>query len=346
METLWFIIVSAMVAGYVVFDGFDLGVGAAHLFVAKTEDERRTVLASIGPVWDGNEVWLLAAGGILYFAFPLVYASAFSGFYLPLTITLWLLIGRAISIEFRNQVESHVWKPIWDGGFAVSSALLAVFLGAAFANVVRGVPLDADGVFFLPLWTSFQPSDNPGILDWYTVLVGVAALATLLGHGLLWLVLKTEGPVALRSTALFRRVWPALTALIAAVTYATFQIQPHVSERMFGGPWGLLLPAVSIAALFGMRILDHQVQPLRAFLSSCAFIVFLLLSAVYGLYPYLLPSNIDPAAGLSVSNSAAGAYGLRIGFFWFIPGILLVAAYFTYVYGKFAGKVQLDESGH
>ncbi len=346
METIWFIIVSVMVAGYVVFDGFDLGVGVAHLFVAKTEDERRTVIASIGPVWDGNEVWLLAAGGILYFAFPPVYAAAFSGFYLPLTITLWLLIGRAISIEFRNQVEGDIWKPIWDTGFAVSSALLAVFLGAAFANVVRGVPLDADGIFFLPLWTDFQPGAAPGILDWYTILVGLAALATLLIHGLLWLILKTDGPVAARSAALFRRGWPVLVALIAAVTFATFQVQPHVPERMFGQPLALILPAVSIAALFAMRVYNHRAQSLQAFLSSCAFIVFLLLSAVYGLYPYLLPSNIDPAISLTAYNSATGDYGLRVGLLWFFPGVVLLAAYFTYVYGKFAGKVQLDETGH
>src|SRR6266704_689570 len=151
MGTLWFCLVALMIAIYVLLDGFDLGAGAIHLFVAKTDEERRQVLASIGPVWDGNEVWLLAAGGTLYFAFPGLYASAFSGFYLPLMIVLWLLILRGISIEVRNHIDSPVWKPFWDVIFAGASALLAIDFGAALGNIVRGAPLDAAGNFFLPL---------------------------------------------------------------------------------------------------------------------------------------------------------------------------------------------------
>jgi cytochrome d ubiquinol oxidase subunit II len=195
METTWFCLISVMLATYVVLDGFDLGAGVAHLLVARTDAERRLVLRSIGPVWDGNEVWLLAAGGTLYFAFPALYASSFSGFYLPLMIVLWLLILRGISIEFRNHIESLVWHPLWDAIFAGSSALLAIFFGAALGNVVRGVPLDAAGDFFLPLWTDFSAGKDVGILDWYTILIAVAALLTLTVHGALWLALKNEGPV-------------------------------------------------------------------------------------------------------------------------------------------------------
>src|SRR5947207_5235587 len=175
METTWFCLVALMLGVYVVLDGFDLGAGVAHLLVAETDEERRAVLRSIGPVWDGNEVWLLAAGGTLYFAFPALYASSFSGFYLPLMIVLWLLILRGIAIEFRNHVESPVWQPIWDVVFAGSSGMLAVFFGAALGNVVRGVPLDAAGVFFLPLWTNFRIGKEVGILDWYTVMCGFTA---------------------------------------------------------------------------------------------------------------------------------------------------------------------------
>jgi len=166
-----------MLTVYVVLDGFDLGAGAIHLLVAKTDEQRRQVLASVGPVWDGNEVWLIAAGGNLYFAFPALYASGFSGFYLPIMIVLWLLILRGSSIEFRNHIKSKVWNPLWDFVFFASSLLLTVFFGAALANVVRGVPLDASGYFFEPLWTNFQLGDEVGILDWYTILVGVFALA-------------------------------------------------------------------------------------------------------------------------------------------------------------------------
>src|SRR5438552_12728386 len=191
MPTVWFALVAFMLAAYVVFDGFDLGAGIVHLFVARTEEERRAVLASIGPVWDGNEVWLLAGGGTLYFAFPALYASSFSGFYLPLMIVLWLLILRAIAIEFRGHIENVVWKPFWDGVFCLASALLAIFLGAALGNVIRGVPLNQTGEFFLPLWTHFGVRGEVGILDWYTITVGVLAFVTLAQHGGLWVAYKT-----------------------------------------------------------------------------------------------------------------------------------------------------------
>src|SRR5499433_1806091 len=153
METLWFMIVAFMIAAYVVLDGFDLGAGVIYPLAARTTPERQTIMRAIGPVWDGNEVWLLAAGGTLYFAFPLLYASAFSGFYLPLMIVLWLLIGRGIGIELRSHADNAVWRSFFDGMFFLSSALLAIFLGAALANVIRGVPIGPDQYFFLPLWT-------------------------------------------------------------------------------------------------------------------------------------------------------------------------------------------------
>src|SRR5215510_9580720 len=156
MLFVWFWLVAVMITAYVVLDGFDLGAGVLHLFIAKTDEERRTVIRTIGPVWDGNEVWLLAGGGTLYFAFPLLYASGFSGFYLPLTIVLWLLILRGIGIEFRAHVASPVWRELFDGSFALSSIALAVFFGAALANVLRGVPLQSDGYFFSPLWTDWR----------------------------------------------------------------------------------------------------------------------------------------------------------------------------------------------
>src|ERR1700726_4870039 len=160
MGALWFWIVASMLAAYVILDGFDLGVGIVYLLVAESEQERQLTLRAIGPAWDGNEVWLLAAGGPLYFAFPLLYASAFSGFYLPLMIVLWLLMLRGISIELRSHIDDALWKTFFDAVFLVSSALLAIFFGAALANVVRGVPIGADDYFFLPLWTNWQPGPN------------------------------------------------------------------------------------------------------------------------------------------------------------------------------------------
>src|ERR1700730_13031612 len=222
METLRLCLIDINSAVYVLVDGVDLGAGAIHLLVARTDEERRQVLARIGPVWDGNEVWLVAAGGTLYFAFPALYASSFSGFYLPLMLVLWLLILRGISIEFRNHIISRVWDPFWDFLFCASSLLLAIFFGAALANVVRGVPLDAAGYFLEPLWTDFRLGDQTGILDWYTILVGVLALLVLVMHGALWVQMKTTGPVNQRSSKLATNTWWSVLILTAVVTAITF----------------------------------------------------------------------------------------------------------------------------
>src|SRR5262245_48666927 len=173
MEAAWFAIVVGMLAVYTVLDGFDLGVGTLHRFVARTDQERRTVLAAIGPVWDGNEVWLIAAGGVLFMAFPRTYSTAFSGFYMALMIVLWLLILRGVAIEFRSHQENPLWREFWDTVFSIASALLAVVFGAALGNIVRGVPLDQNGLSGMPLFTNFLPGKDSGILDWYTTLVGL-----------------------------------------------------------------------------------------------------------------------------------------------------------------------------
>src|SRR5579871_3200685 len=195
METLWFILVAMMLVAYVVLDGFDLGAGAVSIFLARSSDERRQILSAVGPVWDGNEVWLIAAGGALYFAFPVLYASAFSGFYLPLMMVLWLLMLRGAGIELRSHIDDILWHSACDFIFFISSALLTVFLGVAIGNVVRGVPLRADGYFFEALWTNFRVGLDPGIVDWYTLLTGLLALAALSAHGSLYLAVKTDGVV-------------------------------------------------------------------------------------------------------------------------------------------------------
>src|SRR5512140_2642659 len=207
MGFIWFWLVAIMIVMYVLLDGFDLGVGILHPFIAKTESERNISIRSIGPFWDANEVWLLAGGGTLYFAFPTLYAASFSGFYLPLMMVLWLLMLRGISIEFRSHVESPVWRALWDVVFGGASTLLTIFFGAALGNVVRGVPLDASGFFFLPLWTDFGVTGELGILDWYTVAIGLAAFVTLLLHGALWVAHKTDGPLEARCRLLALRAW-------------------------------------------------------------------------------------------------------------------------------------------
>lgn len=346
METLWFCLVAIMITGYVVLDGFDIGAGILHNFVAKDDSGRRQILASIGPVWDGNEVWLLAGGGTLYFAFPKLYASSFAGFYLPLMIVLWLLILRALAIEFRNAVASPTWQPFWDVVFGGASTLLAIFYGAALGNVVRGVSLDAKGDFFLPLWTNFRTSGDVGILDWYTILVGLLALATLTLHGALWVAYKTDGDVHAASLRSAGWAWYATAVLTVLVTAATFSIQPQVPANFERYPWGYIFPLLALAGLVGIRFYLRSGTELRAFLASALFIVGMLTSAAFGVYPYVLPSSSNPELGLTIYNTAAGHYGLKIGLAWWIPGMLLATGYFVFTYRRLAGKVRLEAGGH
>jgi len=333
METLWFCLVAAMITAYVVLDGFDLGVGIIYLLVARNDQERRTVLKSIGPFWDGNEVLLLAAGGTLYFAFPVLYASSFSGFYLPLMMVLWLLILRGLSLEMRSHVDVDLWKQFADAVFSLSGGLLAIFFGAALGNVIRGVPLNAEGYFFLPLWTNFAPGRDAGILDWYTVPIGLAAFAALMFHGALWVAYKTEGEVQARARALADRIrW-----FVILLTLLVLALSAIVQPRAVRGAWLLPLAAVSIA-IAGWAKGDRT-----RFLASSGFIVAMLVGAVLGVYPYVLPSNGDPQFSLTIYNASAAPYGLSIGLKWFIPGIILAAGYFFYVYRHFAGKVRSED---
>jgi cytochrome d ubiquinol oxidase subunit II len=346
METLWFVIVAGMLAMYVLLDGFDLGVGIVHLYVARGERERRLVVQTIGPVWDGNEVWLLAAGGTLYFAFPVLYASSFSGFYLPLMIVLWLFMLRGIALEFRHHFDNGLWKPFWDVVFAGSSAMLAIFFGAALGNVVRGVPLDDQARFFLPLWTNLLPGGRAGVLDWYTVLVGLGAFLALAVHGAFWVALKTDGEVQARARKLARVAWWGVAAFTVAVTIATFRLQPQVPARIAAAPWGLVFPAVAVGGLLVTWRAVHHRADREGFLASCAYLAGMLSSVAFGVYPYVLPSNVDPSRSLDIYNSAAGGYGLWVGFVWFVPGLVLASAYFVFAYRRFAGKTTVDEQGY
>ena len=326
METLWFIIVAFMLAAYVILDGFDLGAGIVHLFGARTRTERRMVLAAIGPVWDGNEVWLLAAGGTLYFAFPMVYASSFSGFYLPLIIVLWLLILRAIGIEFRNHIQAELWQNFFDVVFSVSSMLLTIFFGAALGNVIRGVPLNSSGYFFEPLWTTFTVGPQPGVLDWYTVLTGITAFAVLTGHGALYIAVKTEGDLRMRARKIAGAAWWCTAMLTIAGLVATLAIRPELLDNYRSHPAGIMFPAAVLAGLAGMAVYRAHDKDKAAFVSSGLYIAAMLGGAAFALYPSLLTACTDPSLSLTVHKVAASPYGLSVGLVWWIIGIILTLA--------------------
>ena len=341
--TLWFGLVAFMLVTYVVLDGFDLGVGVVHLFLARDESERRALLATIGPVWDGNEVWLIGAGATLFMAFPALYAASFSGFFLPLMIVLWLLMGRGIALEFRHHLDHPVWLPFWDIVFSSSSALLAVSLGVTLGNVVRGVPIDDSGQFFVPLWTGFGLTPPTGFVDWYTLSAGLLALAALTMHGSLWAALKTSGRLAERARRFARVAWAATALLVLAATLATFSVQPLIPARLRAHPEGLVFPALALAGLVLARWQTEKGMDVKAFLSSCLFLAGLLASTAFGLFPNVLPSNTDAARSLTVFGSASADYGLRVALLWWIPGMLIVTGYFVFLYRNFADRVEPEE---
>ena len=345
METLWFMIVAVMLTAYVVLDGFDLGAGIIYLTVARTSDERRTVLRAIGPVWDGNEVWLLAAGGALYFAFPQLYASSFSGFYLPLMMVLWLLMLRAIGIEFRTHIENPVWQAFFDAVFFGASALLAIFFGAALGNVIRGVPLGPDGYFFEPMWTTFKLGPNPGILDWYTVTTGVVALVTLTVHGALYVAVKTENELSRRARGVAIMLWPVQFFLTCFSLGVTYWIRPSVMDNYRAHPIGLLVPVVVFGSLAVMMWAAPKGKEKRAFIASCVYIAGMLVGAAFALYPVVLPAR-TAAYSLTIYNTAAGHHGLAVGMVWWTMGVVLALGYFVFVYRMFRGKVRLEGGGY
>jgi cytochrome bd ubiquinol oxidase subunit II len=345
MEPVWFVLVAIMITTYVVLDGFDLGAGVLQLLIADTEEERLTVIRTIGPVWDGNEVWLIAGGGTLYFAFPLLYASSFSGFYLPLNIVLWLLVLRGIGIEFRMHIVNRLWQSLFDGFFAISSTLLAIFFGAALGNVVRGVHLGADHFFFEPLWTNFQPSGDTGILDWYTCGVAFLTIVALLVHGALYVTLKTEGTLNEKSRKLARRLQPLLIALTVIGVPVTAAVRPRTMHNFNEHPLTYIIPAAVAVSLAAMWVFERQAKEKIAFLSSCAYIIAMLAGVATALYPSLLPSSGDPARDITIYNAATGEYALRVGLIWWGLGMCLAFSYFVFVYRMFRGKVRLEE-GH
>ena len=342
MEMLWYGVVSVMLAVYVVLDGFDIGAGTLHLLVARSDSERRTVLGAIGPLWDGNEVWLLAGGGALVLAFPEAYAVGFSGFYLPLILVLWLLVLRGLSIELRSHLRNPLWRSFWDVVFTSASALLGVVLGAALGNVIRGVPLDESGTFGLPLFAEALPGLRSGVLDLYTVLVGVFTLVALAAHGGLFLAWKTEGAVQARSLRAARLLFVLVGVLLVVVTWATVRVQPVLAEAASRRPLAWLTLLLVAAGIAGLVLGLARGRAALAFAGSALFLVGLLASAAAASWPVLLHSTVSPRFDLTAQAAASQADALRTALTWALIGLPLACAYFVYVARTFRGPVRVE----
>lgn len=333
---IWFWVLGAMLTAYAVLDGYDLGVGSMSLWIAKTDEERRLALNSIGPVWNGNEVWLLAAGGMMVVSFPRVYATGFSGFYLALMLVLWLLILRGVSIEFRSQSKNPLWRALWDAGFWVGSLLLALLLGVALGNVVRGLPIGPSGYF----QGTFALMLNP-----YALLTGILSVVVLAWHGSNYLRVKTEGALFERALRWSRMLWWITLVMVIVVTVATF-IMLAGSPRTFQVyPAAWVIPFFSVIALVWGYLSRGTDRSTSAFRSSMLLIVALMLTAALTVFPNLLPSTVSPAYSLNIYNAASSQHALFVSLIANAIGMIGVIVYSTYVHRVFHGKVRLEE-GH
>jgi cytochrome d ubiquinol oxidase subunit II len=285
------------------------------------------VLGAIGPFWDGNEVWLLAAGGVLFLAFPKVLGSGLSGFYLAIMMVLWVLILRGVSIEFRSHLSDALWRQFFDGVFALASTLAPVLFGAALGNLVRGVPLQADGWFSLPLFESFSPTGALGILDWFTVLAGVLALAALAHHGALFLAWKTDGPVRARSIAAARRLYWVVVALWVLATVATARLAPGIFAALAARPLAWLATALFLSGLATSALFSRRGHDLAAFVASGAFILGLLAATAACVYPVMIRSAGDAALSLTAFNASAGDRALTAALWWWPAGFVVAVGY-------------------
>ncbi len=355
MELFWYFVVLFMLGMYMVLDGYDFGAGIVHLFFAKEEKDKRAIINAIGPFWDANEVWLIAAGGVLFFAFPTLYASSLSGFYLPLIIILWLLIFRAIGLELRNFVDNELWRVLWDKVFGLSSLLLALFFGTAVGNIARGVnmgcvengqALCAPQHFFLPLWNpTFDPrADHLGVLDWFTVLIGLIGLVSLFIHGTNWIIFKTR--ISLREKL---RLWAwrmnfVLAALVVLTLVLWHLIHPRPLKNFMDYPWLWVFPALTFFALGALFRLRHFRNDRTGFLFSSLFLLSSFASTALANYPAFLPSTNELVPSLTIWSAAAYPYGLEIGIRWFAIASVLLGVYMVVQHRIFSGK--LDESGY
>ncbi|MFN8589692.1 MAG: cytochrome d ubiquinol oxidase subunit II [Candidatus Eisenbacteria bacterium] len=345
MADLWYAIVAGLLTVFVLLDGYDFGAGMLHRWVARSDDERRRVIAAIGPFWDGNEVWLLAAGGALFMSFPAVLAAGLSGFYFAIFLVIWCLGGRGLSVEFRSHVADPMWRSFWDTVFMITSLLLALFFGVALGNVVRGVPLGADGWFALPLFTHFGVRGAVGILDWYTLTVGLFACGALAVHGAAFLAVRTDGAVRDRARWGARFKLVSVTIAWPLVTWATAYVRPDFVTAFAARPlaWGCV--ALAAAGIATAHASAARRADVGVFAGSAAFLAGLLGATAACAWPALLHAIPDAGRSLTTANAASPAGSLRGALAWYLPGLLLAFGYVALLAWLHRGKARGSEYG-
>lgn len=355
MELLWYLIICTVLIVFFVLDGYDFGTGIIHLFLAKSESDKKTIAKAAGLFWDSNEVWLVAAGGMLFMAFPTFYASAFSGFYLPLMIVLWLIVFRAIGLELRDQFDYQMWKDIWDKAFGIASLLLALFFGIAFGNLIRGVNLGGvhEGIasyephyFFLPLWNSrFSPtSTDPGVIDWFTLLVGVTVVLAIAIHGGNWVILKTSSSINNKLKRIIYRMNMGLMAVTLLLAVFWSQVSPDPFDNFLKYPFLFVLPLIHLTGMAGLLMKNSNDQ--LNFWFSTMIIVGGISTGIGSLFPALLPSTNEVSESLTIYNTTTTDYGLSVAFAWAVVGFALLGIYIVVQKKLLSGKIDDMEYGH
>lgn len=336
LNTIWFGLVGILFSGYAILDGFDLGVGALHL-LTRTDEDRRTLLNAIGPVWDGNEVWLVTGGGALFAAFPRAYATVFSGFYMAMMLLLFSLIFRAVAIEFRSKLKPRWWRQLWDVSFSVSSIFSSLLIGIALGNLAWGIPLDANQEFT----GSFRSLLHP-----YALLVGLTTVALFMMHGAIYIVLKTEGELQAKVGAWVNNTFIFFVLCYVTTTMVTLLYVPHMSAYLKAHP---ILFGVAVLTMLAIANIPREIAHRReffAFLSSCATMLGLLALFGIGVFPNLVYSNPFAENSLTIYNAASSPGTLEIMLIIAIIGIPIVLAYTASIYWIFRGKVKLDTSSY
>jgi len=336
LNAIWFVLIGVLFTGYAMLDGFDLGVGALHLFT-KSDEERRVMLNAIGPVWDGNEVWLVTGGGALFAAFPNVYATVFSGFYLAFVLLLVALIFRAVAIEFRSKQPMRWWRRMWDIGFSAGSILSSFLIGVAMGNIAWGIPIDDRGEFAGTFWSLLHP---------YALLLGVTTVALFMMHGAIYALIKTAGPLHDKLRGWINQCMIFFIVCYAVTTMATLLYVPHMAARLRANPWLFSIALANMLAIANIPREIHRGNDWRAFLSSCA--VMLTLMGLFGLemFPNLVFSNPNPAHSLDIHNAASSPKTLGIMLTMAGIGVPVVVAYTVSIYWIFRGKVRLDQMSY
>ncbi|MGD2080058.1 MAG: cytochrome d ubiquinol oxidase subunit II [Nitrospirota bacterium] len=331
-QVTWFILWGVLWAVYFMLDGFDLGAGILHPFIAKNDGERRLVVNTMGPVWDGNEVWLITAGGATFAAFPTTYALMFSYLYTPLLLILFALIVRGVAFEFRGKGEAQSWKKTWDGAIFLGSLLPALLFGVAFGNIFQGLPMDAEGYH----------GSLIALLNPYGLLTGVLFVLLFMEHGALWLSARAGGAVGDRAARLAGGLWyPLLVVAVAFLAYTKFATDLYINFII--APVMFVVPALGVLALLGIKVFSAKGRNLKAFFASGATIFLVTATGVIGLYPNLIPSSLDPAYSLTAFNSSSSFYTLRIMTIVALVFVPIVLAYQIWIYRIFGQKLTVED---